>query len=115
MPTLTELLAEVDKANAAGKAGPMLAGMDHYQLYALRDIAKRQDLQDLLAAYEHRAYAREAVGDNPLMALSIATAAPLYQIGKLTGMVPGRSSPSLSQLGQGLTGVGEGLMRYIRK
>ena len=90
-----------------------LAGLDHSTLFNLRERYKDKALQDLLAGYEHRAFAREAVGDNPLMALPIALAAPLYQASKLIS--PSRSDPSWGQLGHGLLGVGEGLLAAIRR
>ena len=83
---------------------------DHSRLYMARYGAKDQDLQDMLAAYEHRAFAREAVKDNPFMAAPIAAAVPIYQLAKLLGLTSSRSSPSMFQAGQGLLGIGEGLL-----
>jgi hypothetical protein len=76
----------------------------------MRGMAKDKDTQDMLAGYEHRAFAREAVGENPLMALPITAAIPLYQLVKLLGTTQSRSSPSWEQMGQGLMGVKEGLL-----
>lgn len=88
-----------------------LAKLDHATLYRLRSQAQEQALQDLLAGYEHRAFGREAVSENPWLALPIITAAPMYQAAKLVpGLLQSRSNPSWSQLGQGLLGVGEGLL-----
>lgn len=91
-----------------------LAALDHATLYRMRGQTKDPTLQDLLAAYEHRAFAREATAENPYLSVPIALAAPLYQLAKLapqslTGM-RSRTSPSWGQLGQGLLGVGEGLI-----
>lgn len=86
-----------------------LPSADHARLYMARYQAKDPAMQDLLAAYEHRAFAREATRDNPLMALPIAAGIPLYQLAKLMGATNSRSSPSLFQAGQGLLGIGEGL------
>lgn len=86
-----------------------MATAPHEQLYMARYGAKDQELQDLLAAYEHRAFAREATRDNPLMAVPIAASIPIYQLAKLFGATNARSSPSLFQAGQGLLGIGEGL------
>jgi len=107
MQTLAELLAH-------GRAKPDFGGMDHASLYRLREIANTKRLQDLLAGYEHRAFAREAVADNPLMAVPIAAATPLYQLAKLAGLTQSRSSPSLGQMGSGFMGIGEGLLKAMR-
>jgi hypothetical protein len=84
-----------------------LAAMDHYSLLMARKGAD-QGMQNRLAPYEHRAYAREAVTDNPLYAPFLAGAIPAYQIKKMiTG--EGRSQPSMEHVLQGLLGVGEGI------
>lgn len=93
-----------------------LGQLDHATLYRMRARARAQELQDLLAGYEHRAFGREAVADNPLLALPIAAAIPAYQIAKMIpGLMQSRSAPSLSQAGHGLLGVGEGLFNYFSK
>ncbi len=93
-----------------------LAKLDHATLYRLRSQAREQELQDLLAGYEHRAFGREAVSENPWLALPILTATPVYQAAKLIpGLLQSRSNPSWSQLGQGLLGVGEGLRNAIQR
>lgn len=85
-----------------------LAKMDHSQLYQARYHAKDTNGQNKLAKAEHRAYAREAVAENPMMALPIAIATPAYQLYK--ALIPGsRSEGSLDQALSGLIGVGEGL------
>ena len=83
----------------------------HAALYSARDKARTQEEQDALAAEEHRAFARESVQQNPLMALSLLPAIPLYQMYKLTGLSGARSQPSLHQLKSGLLGIKEGLTR----
>ena len=91
---------------------PDLSNLDHATLYMMRARAQDQALQDLLAGYEHRAFAREAVAEKPWMALPIALATPLYQGAKLVpGLMNSRSKPSFSQMGQGLLGVYEGLLK----
>ena len=77
--------------------------------------AKDKELQDLLAAYEHRAFAREAVAEKPWLAPSLLVATPLYQAAKVMGLTDSRSSPSWSQMGHGLLGIGEGLLGSIKK
>ena len=92
-----------------------LSAMDHATLYRMRAAAKDKATQDLLAGYEHRAFGREAVAENPYLALPIAVATPLYQLAKLANFTQSRSSPSMSQMGQGLLGVGEGLLGAWRR
>lgn len=64
--------------------------------------------QAMLAPYEHRAYAREEVAANPLMAPAYALMVPGYQMLK---MLRGgaRTPPSWSELSQGWLGTLEGL------
>lgn len=95
-----------------------LAQMDQMSLLGLRKINKDPDAQDLLAGYEHRSAAREAGAMNPLMGASYGVAVPMYQLAKalpraVTGL-RSRSSPSLSQLRQGLTGAGEGIVQGMK-
>jgi hypothetical protein len=85
-----------------------LSELDHATLYQARSYLPKEH-QSLLAPYEHRAFAREAVGENKLMALPVAAGAmawPLYK----TLVSSGRSKPSLNQLAQGLLGVKDGLL-----
>ena len=92
-----------------------LPNLDHATLYRMRRSASDQALQDLLAGYEHRAFAREAVAEQPWLAPSLLVATPLYQLAKLAGVTNSRSAPSMSQMGHGLLGVGEGLLQRWRK
>lgn len=94
------------------KLAALLAEMDHASLYQMRARAPKE-MQGLLSPYEHRAFAREASQENPLMALPIATSIPLYQGYK--AVMGARSAPSMSQVGQGLLGVGEGLWNWVKK
>lgn len=87
----------------------------HAELYMRRYRATDPETQNMLAAYEHRAFAREAVGENPLMAVPIALAAPLYQLQKAAGLSGARSKPSLNQLLQGWTGVAEGVRNALTR
>jgi hypothetical protein len=88
-----------------------LASLSHDELMRLRH--QNPDLQDLLAPYEHRAFAREYVGQNPLGALGMIGAIPGYQLYKMTGRSGARSNPSLDQMVQGFKGTGEGLMNAL--
>ena len=92
-----------------------MATAPHAQLYMARAKATDPEIQGLLAGYEHRAFAREAVEDNPLMALSLLVATPAYQLAKMSGLTGSRSKPSMSQMGQGLLGIGEGLYNRFSK
>ncbi len=94
---------------------PGLINLDHATLYNMRSKAQDKALQDLLAAYEHRAFAREAVAEKPGLAPSLLVAAPLYQAAKAMGMTNSRSSPSWSQMGHGLLGIGEGLLGAMKR
>lgn len=99
-------------AMLAGGEAPDLSELPHSLLYSARGYTPKES-QGKIAAYEHRAFAREAVGENPLMALPIAVGIPAYQAYK--ALVGARSAPSLSQVGQGLLGIGEGLLSSLRK
>ena len=71
-----------------------------------------QQMQQQLAPFEHRAYARESVADNPLNALKFAFMIPGYQAAKNSGLwsTDASTTPaSLDQLTQGFAGVGDGL------
>lgn len=94
------------------KLAALLAEMDHASLYQMRARAPKE-MQGLLSPYEHRAFAREASQENPLMALPIAAGALAYQPYK--AMMGARSAPSLGQVGQGLLGVGEGLWNWVKR
>jgi hypothetical protein len=83
-----------------------LARLDHATLYGARGYLP-SDKQGRLSPYEHRAFAREATNENPLLALPIAAGTLAYQPYK--AIFGARSAPSFSQVGQGLLGVGEGL------
>jgi hypothetical protein len=83
-----------------------LSQLDHATLYQARQYVP-QEQQGLLAPYEHRAFAREATAENPLMALPIAAGSLAYQPYK--ALFGARSSPSFNQLTQGLLGVKDGL------
>ena len=88
---------------------------DQVELLRRRKLATDPQMQALLAGREHRAYARETVQHDPLMALSLLVATPAYQLAKRGGMTNSRSAPSLSQMGQGLLGIGEGLYNRYGK
>jgi hypothetical protein len=66
-------------------------------------------MQALLSPYEHRAFAREEVSQNPLSAIPLAGAIPAYQLQKLLTGAGARTPPSLDQMKQGYLGIWEGL------
>lgn len=88
-----------------------LAERSHAELYNLRGQLPK-DQQNKVAPYEHRAFAREAVAENPAMAASLAVAIPLYSAAKALGLSKARSGASLDEMAQGYTGIGEGLKRF---
>lgn len=89
-----------------------LAQLPHALLYQARERVPLEQ-QGMISPFEHRAFAREATEENPLMALPIAAAIPLYQLYK--GVMGARSQPSLDQVLQGFTGIGEGLVNRFMK
>jgi hypothetical protein len=93
-----------------------LDAMSHSDLVRLRDRNPDSEIQKLLAPYEHQAFSREATKENPLMALPIALATPLYAGAKALGIAPkgeGEQTPaSWKQVGKGFQGIGEGLAGF---
>lgn len=88
-----------------------LSQIDHAKLYSARQYVPK-DQQNRISPYEHRAFAREATAENPLMALPIAVGTVAYQPYK--ALMGSRSTPSLDQVTQGLKGVGEGIISGAR-
>lgn len=84
-----------------------LEQLPHATLYAMRD-GQGKDAQNLLAPYEHRAFAREAIPEHPWLAPSVFAGAALYDIAKVLGYGDARSDPSFESFKQGLLGAREG-------
>lgn len=82
----------------------------HASLYRARDSAQNKDEQNALARKEHQAFAREVVTENPLMAVPLAAAIPLYTGAKALGLTNARSDASFAEMGDAYKGVGQGLM-----
>lgn len=102
-----------DLAAALGSYTPQqLGAMDHATLYSARQYVPK-DQQGDISPYEHRAFAREATAENPLLGLPIAVGTLAYQPYKM--LMGARSGASLNQVGQGLTGVGEGLWQAFQE
>lgn len=90
-----------------------LGKASHSDLINARKGAPK-DVQDKLAPYEHRAFARESVAESstPLVsAASLTAAIPAYQTSKALGLEQSRSSPSVKQVTEGLKGVVEGVTK----
>jgi hypothetical protein len=99
-----------------------LSDMTWDELMDLRmQAGKDIGTQQRLAPFEHRAWARETVGQNPLMALPFAAMIPGYQAAKAVGLLQSddpkhpTTGPSWEQFKQGFTGVGEGLLNWYNK
>lgn len=94
-----------------------LASMPHALLYQARNYAQGKDSQNRLSRFEHRAFAREAIPEDPLLALSLPFAIPGYQAYKAIKGVAGdqkaRSEGSMDQMLQGFVGVGEGIKQLF--
>lgn len=86
-----------------------LARASWVDLIQARARTKDPALQARLAPFEHRAYAREHTS-TPWDALQMALLIPGYQAFKAVAG-GSRTTPSLSQVGQGLLGAWEGLTR----
>ncbi len=121
-PKYTDVLAQIKKAIANPKDTKLvsaldntLATMSHSDIFQLRDAASQDSAaQNIIAPYEHRAFAREWASKDPLTAAaSLVAAIPAYTAAKAVGLQGGRSSASLPELTQGFTGLGEGLMTAI--
>ena len=80
----------------------------------------KPNIQRILAPYEHKAWARETVRDNPAMAPLMALMVPGYQAMKVGAQALGLSDkeetpPSMQQLSSGFKGIYEGLQQRYSK
>lgn len=91
-----------------------LSKMDFGTLMRARELATDRSQQNALAPYEHRAFTRQAVYDNPLMALPLGLGAVAYQPYKAYKGLS-RSDPSMTQVTQGIAGVVDGLHNRIKE
>jgi hypothetical protein len=91
--------------------------MSFDQLRQLRESMPDPRVQQFLAPYEHRAFAREYTRANPFLGLGLLAAIPGYQAAKGLGVMPSRTGAAnqWQQMGQGYMGLGEGLMGFMRK
>ena len=97
-----------------------LESLDHATLYNMREKSRGTQKYQDLAPYEHQAFAREWVGENPLIgSASLAIASPLYYLAKQPGLLglaqkmglvgEDATPSSLKQLGASYRGIGQGL------
>lgn len=86
-----------------------LAKMSWVDLMALRKKLTSREDQNAIAPYEHRAYARENSPDLYSAAQNAVGSLGYTPYKAATG--GSRSDPSLSEIGQGLVGVWEGLAK----
>lgn len=69
----------------------------------------------MLAPFEHRAFAREYVQDNPLSFPSMMVAPYAYALAKLLRTHGSRTRPSMEQVFAGQHGAVEGIQNYFNK
>jgi hypothetical protein len=75
-------------------------------------------MQSIIAPLEHREFAREAVGRNPLMAAPMAAAIPMWTLFKALGIIPrgpNTSPASMDEIFAGYEGLFSGLGDSMRK
>ena len=101
--TLAKALVSLSKSD--------LSKLPHDLLYSTRSRVPKEQ-QNKIAPAEHRAFAREVVAEDPLMAISLAAGIPAYQLYKT--IQGARSGPSLDQVTQGYAGIGDGLIEAFR-
>ena len=87
----------------------------HAELYSARGRTKDPELQAAIAPAEHAAFSRELVADKPWMAPALAVAVPAYEGGKALGLIKARTPASWESLGGGWHGIGQGLVKAVRK
>ena len=85
--------------------------MSHADLLRLRNsLAPDDPRQAELAPFEHEAFAREWVMENPTVAVpSLAVAIPGYTVAKKLGLFGARTPGSLVEMAQSYRGMGRGL------
>jgi len=94
---------------------PWEEAKSHAELYMERERATTPEERQRLSGPEHRAFAREAIAENPLLAVPIAAAIPLHQARKIVagGLRENGSQPSVTQMVEGYKGVGEGVAAAV--
>lgn len=88
--------------------------MGHMDLLALRQGRSKKE-QDIIAPYEHRAFAREYVKENPESAISMLGMVLGYGLAKEVGLAEGRSSNTGEAIWEGVKGTVEGIGGAVRE
>ncbi len=92
----------------------VLENLNFEDLRTLRNRAgDNQELQNLLAPYEHQVYARDYTEENPLGAVAMMMGIPAYAGAKAIGLMKGRSDNLSGQMLAGYKGVGQGMMNRV--
>lgn len=102
--------------NLAMLAGqPGYGNMSQAQLLMLRNSLPPNDpRQNMLAQYEHQAFAREYTEDNPITGpIGLSFLIPGYALAKSVGLAHGRSQPSIASILAGYKGIGQGLASVV--
>jgi hypothetical protein len=88
-----------------------LINASHGDLLAKRaELPDDDPLQQLIAPFEHRAFAREQAQTSPLStAITMPFMIPGYAMMKALGLQSGRTPASIEQVKQGYIGLHEGL------
>lgn len=95
-----------DMTPSKGVPGPeVLSGMPLGDFRKLRESYPGQSDQNYIAPFEHRAYVREWGSNLPEKLILGAVLPSLYNVGKSTGLVHGRSQPSWEEWRQSLAGA----------
>jgi hypothetical protein len=99
----------------AGLTPEALSKMGMDQIIPLRAKATPKE-HAKLAPFEHRAFVREVVQDNPAHALGMAVAIPAYTASKALGITKGtRSKASVEEMKQAFIGLAEGLFKKKKR
>ena len=112
-PTATDILSGNTKPSDL--SDDQLEAMDHGSLLMMRAKFKQDmNAQDRLAPFEHQAFAREYVKENPVSGTAALLAAvPLYYAAKLLNIAPKGDGPqtaaSFDQVSHGYKGIAQGL------
>lgn len=88
-----------------------LASMSHMSLIGLRSKATTEEEQSKVAPYEHRAFAREYIEENPEAAIVMPGMIMAYNVLRKAGVLKGRSDPNAKHIIEGLKGYVEGVGR----
>lgn len=79
-----------------------LKKMSFVELSELREKFKGKPEFDMLAPYEHEQYARGVTAENPLAALGLSVATPLYAVTKLADRIMEIDPKGIETLGKGM-------------